>query len=112
MFGRVNRGKSRKHGIRPPVDLAAPRTLFGQVDVAGRYIKSWVRMAKVVKPVPDFGPWDLDLDRGAPLSDGTLPMSRPMSYQRFLRILQGVLLAGGFSWDIIQKITTDSFRRL
>ena len=70
MFGRVNRGKSRKHGIRPPVDLAAPRTLFGQVDVGGRFIKSWVRMAKGVKPVPDFGP----MSDGAPhCRTGPLP---------------------------------------
>ncbi len=111
IHGMVSRGKTRRNGVRPPVPAAAPRTMFGTKDIAGRFTKVWTRISVANGAPLTFAPWDYDIPRSGSLEDTSVPIAQELSYERFLHLLKGVFLGMGFPLEIVCRLTSYSFRR-
>ena len=104
-------GKSSRGGYRPPFDFATPRCVWPGRDILGPVVELHEQLkTKLGRPGPFMIP-DIRLNRDGSV-DGDSPfLPKPMAYDKFGKLLQGVLGLTSLDAAAANKATTYMLRR-
>ena len=104
------KGKSRKRGVRPAFEWAAPLHAGEWKDVLGLAVRAILALREQ-EPSLSFCIPDLVFGSSGRLDASSTWSQRPMSRGKFVDILRSVLLAAGISNAEVQTVSTYSLRR-